>query len=467
MGAGREAHAGDRHFEQLLGGSVNSEGLRHRGVERLVRRPERCIKMGGRFTLIRLIEALNFRCLRYVSQDVDDFHVLVGPNASGKSTFLDVVALLGDLVSNGLDYALGVRAQNLSDLVWKGMGNRFDLAVEVEIPERRRELLAKSEYSRARYEVQIGLDPRTEESSILTEKFLLKKPDEPAQELQRVLFPLDNPHVPETIISGRRIPDAKTVINKVPGGNDNFYDETGRGWDHAFKLGPRKSALGNLPEDETKFPVATWWKSVLMQGVQTLMLNGFLMRRPSPPGQPRTFRPDGSNLPWVIEDLKKTDPAGFGDWIAHLRTALPDLESIETIERPEDRHRYLVIRYRNGLTVPSWTASDGTLRLFALTLPAYLAELGGVYLIEEPENGIHPRAIETMFQSLSSVYGAQILLATHSPVILSIAEARQILCFSKTETGTTDIVRGTEHPALRDWRGEINLSALFAGGVLG
>ena len=110
--------------------------------------------------------------------------------------------------------------------------------------------------------------------------------------------------------------------------------------------------------------------------------------------------------------------------------------------------------------------SDGTLRLLALTLPAYLPELGGMYLIEEPENGIHPRAVETMFQSLSSVYDAQILLATHSPVILSVVKLNQVLCFAKTADGATDIVQGHQHPALRQWRGETNLGVLFASGVM-
>lgn len=275
------------------------------------------------------------------------------------------------------------------------------------------------------------------------------------------------PVPPATLISPKIAKNAKTVVNKVAGGNDNFYDETGKRWDHAFKLGPLKSALANLPEDESKFPVATWLKGVLMEGIQRLVLNSVLMRRPSPPGQPRQFRPDGSNLPWVVERLKKAHPRKHKEWVQHLRTALTDLTDVRTIERPEDRHRYLVICYRNDLEVPSWTASDGTLRLLALTLPAYLVDLEGIYLVEEPENGIHPRAVETMFQSLSSVYGAQILLATHSPVILSLAPVSQVLCFSKTESGATDIVRGTEHPALRNWRGETNLGVLFAGGVLG
>jgi len=140
---------------------------------------------------------------------------------------------------------------------------------------------------------------------------------------------------------------------------------------------------------------------------------------------------------------------------------------VQTIERPEDRHRYLVLIYKGDLKVPSWMASDGTLRMLALTLPAYLEGFQGIYLIEEPENGIHPRAIETMTQSLSSVYDAQVLLATHSPVILSTVEAEQILCFSKDAEGATAIVRGSEHPALRSWKHETTLGTLFAAGVLG
>lgn len=150
-----------------------------------------------------------------------------------------------------------------------------------------------------------------------------------------------------------------------------------------------------------------------------------------------------------------------------MKTALPDLEDIKTILRDEDRHRYLVVCYRGGLNVPSWMVSDGTLRLLALTLPAYLHDFRGVYLIEEPENGIHPRAVETVYQSLSSVYNAQILLATHSPVILSLADVDHVLCFAKTNENSTDIVIGSQHPSLREWTGETNLGVLFAGGVLG
>ena len=54
-----------------------------------------------RSEMIRLVETLNFRCLRYIRQPLENFHVLVGPNASGKTTFLDVISFLGQVVSDG------------------------------------------------------------------------------------------------------------------------------------------------------------------------------------------------------------------------------------------------------------------------------------------------------------------------------------------------------------------------------
>jgi predicted ATPase len=419
--------------------------------------------------MITLIEALNFRCLRSIKQPLGPFHVLVGPNASGKTTFLDVVAFLGRLVSDGLDAAITERSANFQDLVWGRTGTRLELAVAAAIPEAIRGKIAANGYDTIRYEVGLELDMESTGVEIVAEKVLLERMAS-AGPVQRELFPgAISP--PTSILTPKAGPGQKTIINKARGGNDLFYSEVyseaGKGWVPAFKLGPRKSALGNMPADETKFPATTWFRNLLTQGVQQFVLNSLVIRKASPPGQVRGFKPDGSNLPWVIADLERRSKERFQDWLAHLRTALPDLEGIRTVEREDDKHRYLVLKYRGGLEVPSWMASDGTLRLLALTLPAYLPDLSGVFLIEEPENGIHPRAAEIMFQSLSSVYGAQVLLATHSPIILGAVEADKVLCFAKTEAGETDIVLGTDHPALRDWKGETNLAVLFAGGVLG
>ena len=419
--------------------------------------------------MIAYIEALNYRCLRYVRQGLGPFQVLVGPNASGKSTFLDAIALLGDLLDEGLAEAIRKRSPDLRALTWMGKGERFEVAVELIIPDERRRLLPRRDYARARYEVAIGANS-VSELVIVAENLWIKPHSHRPHEDPQLPLAFPEPLAPPVCIfreEGKRPGSGwKKVVTRRETGNSNLNAETTR-WNHPFRFSAQTSALANLPGDEDLFPVATWVRSTLVEGIQRLALNSDAMRRPAPPSSPLEFRPDGSNLPRVIEDFRNRSGEAFERWIAHLRTALPDLKSVDTIERPEDRHRYLQINYNTGLSAPSWTVSDGTLRLLALTLLAYLEGSPRAYLIEEPENGIHPLAVETVFQALSSAYNAQILCASHSPVVLSRAEPDQLLCFAKTDDGATDIRRGSEHPMLRDWKRGADLGTLFASGVLG
>ena len=410
--------------------------------------------------MITRIEALNFRCLRYVSRPLERFHVLVGPNASGKTTFFDVVGFVSRLLQDGLEAAIGAVTPDPLDLVYGRSGNRFELAIDAAIPLEE----TRTDFTRIRYELAVAISAGGH-PEIHSERVLFVNEFEP-KVIQQTLFPATRSR-PNDL---RRTNGTKAVLTKNPEtGKDNFYPEvkkgSGGGWVPSFQLGKQRSAFANLPEDETRFPAATWFKRFLSAGVQILTLDSLNMRMPSPPRKGEGFKMDGSNLPWVIAQLEET-PA-FNDWIDHLATGLPDLVGVRTIERDEDRHRYLKVLYANGLEIPSWLTSDGTLRLLALTLPAFLKDFDGVLLIEEPENGIHPRAVETVFQALSGVDSAQIMLATHSPIILSIAEPSQVLCFAKDDSGATDIVRGDEHPALVDWQHDVSLGTLFATGVLG
>jgi predicted ATPase len=421
--------------------------------------------------MITRIEALGYRCLRYVSQPLSAFQVLVGPNASGKTTFLDVIAFLGRLVSDGVDAAVEERTQNFYDLVWRAEGTKFELAIEARVPEALSRRLDRREI--IRYEMALSLNPRTQDRRLAAERVLLKAAS-PSEVGALKRFP-EKLEIPRTLLESVSAKEIQTPIIRTADGQTAYYPEIDAAavdddlgtWVPRISRKTTRSALEYLPSDERHFPAITWLRELLTSGIQQLMLNSLLIRRASPPGQGLGFKPDGSNLPWVVAEFRQRSPERFRQWIAHLQTAFPDLQDIKTIERPEDRHRYLVLQYSEGLEVPSWMASDGTLRMLALTLPAYLEGFKGIYLIEEPENGIHPRAIETMTQSLSSVYDAQVLLATHSPVVLSTVEAEQILCFSKTPEGATDIIRGSEHPALRSWKHETTLGTLFAAGVLG
>lgn len=146
---------------------------------------------------------------------------------------------------------------------------------------------------------------------------------------------------------------------------------------------------------------------------------------------------------------------------------MPDIDLVSTATQPWNGDRYLVVHYRNGLEAPSWLVSEGTLRFLALTLLAYLPDRTGPYLIEEPENGIHPYALETLFQSLSSIYDTQVLMATHSAELVRLVRVDQLLCFSRDGAGCTDVVTGSAHPRLQNQPNAMDLGLLFGSGVLG
>jgi len=428
--------------------------------------------------VITRIEALNYRCLRYVAQDLGPFQVLVGPNASGKSTFLDVIALLGDILQYGLEDALLMRAPNYADLFWGGKGHRFELVIEAKLPEHELCDPPASHCTACRYEVAIGQPDDGEGMAILAERLWLRPP-RGAERSARGRFP-DSRTSPSSILAEQATVDWLPLLSEAPRGSHTFRSELDPKAHLSVKIGRRdgaglaasRSALDYLPRDDDAFHVAAWFRSLLTELVFPISLDCGAMRLPSPPPiSERTFRADGSNLPWLVQKLETAEDSGLlAKWLGHVQTALPELQSLRSVVREEDKHCYLKLLYDSGVEVPSWLVSDGTLRMLALTLIPYLPgwlSRRGVYLIEEPENGIHPADLETVYQSLMSVYEGQVLLATHSPALLTMADLDQVLCFGKAPDGGVDICSGREHPRLRHWHHEVSLGTYLAGGVLG
>ena len=371
--------------------------------------------------IITKVEASGYRCLREVRQELGPFQILVGPNGSGKSVFLDVIAFLGDLVSGGLEKAVSARTENFYDLVWGRTDGSFRLVVEAGSPQQ------DDSSETFRYEIEARIDANDDQLAISSEQLTVNG-------------------TPAITRSGKQISflgDHKPVV---------------------FEMDSNHTGLRNLTDQ--RFPMASRLVGLMEEGLRRVVLDNDRLRAASPPGRSRSAIYDGSNLARLVARLQAASGEVFESWVEHVQSAIPEIVDIRTILRPEDKHRYLMLRYPGGIEVPQWMLSDGTLRLLALTILAYLPDFHGVYLIEEPEVGVHPAAIETIMQSLSSVYEGQVLVTSHSPIVLSLARPDQLLCFQKNENGTT-IIPGNEHPMLRQWKAGVNVSDLFAAGVLG
>jgi predicted ATPase len=453
--------------------------------------------------MITRLEATRYRCFERLGIDVGDFRVLVGANGSGKTTLLDLPGLLGDLleaksVAEAFVYRrrarpdLPPRAGGLNEVVFAGRGSDFSLAVEARLPPEVQAKVLEGYYARARTERSrqaLREDRRRWPTHIRYEINLRISDDRELHVVNEFLFIFPESQSPDRERPGFHGVQAATnkqwrlIVSREFGYDTEFIPEVSltatKARSTKVGLAPTLLAMPRvLREREHEYPAARWLHDLLTTSAVFLEPDWSALRTASPPGLPKTIVPDARNTPWLALELKRqgalpdsaTDYRSepYGDWIAHVQEALPQVEDIDVHEREDDHHSYFVVRYRGGFSVPSSGLSDGTLHILALTLLPYLDKQPTILVTEEPENGIHPRAIEAVLQSLSSMPESQVWTSSHSPVVLASVELEQLVCARLSSSGAVEVIPGNRHPRLKEWKKgiDLDLGTLFAAEVL-
>jgi predicted ATPase len=427
--------------------------------------------------MITRIDATNYRCFEQMGVPFTEFCVIAGANGSGKSTLLDVPVLLGDILRSRnvagafMDRILGrgARAASLGEVPFRAQHESFTLGMEARLPEAIATALVDASVAAVqrdsskwpthiRYELRLEI----EEDHQLTvrNEYLFVFPHSDEYETSRL--PMQGENAEQN--DWRFI--LKRVFHRAHTSEITLRPETKGAKDREAQVDRTVAALPRLQyESEAEFRAGRWLLDLLLDGVVFFDPQWSELCQASPPGLPKALMSSGENLPWLALRLQKQDPQRFADWVAHVRTALPQISSISVREREEDHHTYFRVEYEGGFEVTSSGLSEGTLRILALTLVAYLDGIPPLLVIEEPENSIHPQAIETVMQSLRSLYDQQVWVSTHSPVVLADAQVDELRITRLDRAGAATVIPGREHPRLAQWKGAIDLGSLFATGV--
>lgn len=186
-----------------------------------------------------------------------------------------------------------------------------------------------------------------------------------------------------------------------------------------------------------------------MANIRFLEINPKAARRASDRFEDRVLRPDASNLAAVLAYLKaktsdETRPDGvLSDIAADLSSLVPSVRRLRIRDDANEREYAFSLEFANDLVFSSRVISDGTLRLLALLAILDDPDRRGTLCFEEPENGVHEGRVPILVDFLrdatgvssdSAVPSFQVLLATHSPKVMSFLRDDEIVAADSVTT---------------------------------
>jgi ABC-type uncharacterized transport system ATPase subunit len=145
----------------------------------------------------------------------------------------------------------------------------------------------------------------------------------------------------------------------------------------------------------------------------------------------------GARLPGVYDAILMNRDDAFTRIVQQVRTLFPTVRNVRlrTVSRSE---KCLEVELTDGTRVPAAQMSEGLLYFLAYAALPYVAP-ASILLVEEPENGLHPSRIRDVMTILKEIARTtQVLIATHSPLVVNELAADQVTVV------TRDAERGTQ-----------------------
>ena len=320
-------------------------------------------------TFLEKIHIENFRCLRNVSLPLKPLTVLIGPNASGKSSVLDALSLCHRMMI----VEEPPPPEFVQDRLWIGGANSITFRLHAKVKE-----------TPVLYELEFNSDAA-------------------------------NPFVVEELLV-KNVENVKVI--SIRKGHGMVQDEDRR---NQTKYNSNKLALrsagdyGNKPVTSALTEFVKDWKTFEFE--LDFLRGGLRTFSPATKGVSESPELDsyGARLADVLWDLATNTSESFRNVSESLSASTKREVALRTIDG--DSQLCLLEGYEKP--IPLKWASDGTLRLVSYYVLPNLVKLPSLIAIEEPEQGLHPGVLPDLAKALEQIAErTQVIITTHSSQLL-------------------------------------------------
>lgn len=395
------------------------------------------------------LEIHNYKSLRNVAIEPTPLSVFVGPNAAGKTNLADAIDFLGHVYAWGLEKAVQNKGgyENICYRDIRRSKEPISFRVVLEFPYRHwvgfksiePAAFALIDHSFSFKARSGGIPARF---AILSEEITISRRNrrDPFQEDRRITRDAGK-------VQGLSEAERETL----------WMEEQEERLESSLILSMLK--IFRLPTKSFES---------LMGSLRVFQLDPRSCRETGVPIPNPDLARSGRNLPVVLDHLKKSFPDEYAGVLETARRVMPTLEDIET-GWTHRRAMTLFLKER-GIRRP-WTSediSDGTIQTLAL-LVATFDPRTSLVVIEEPENSVHPWALRNLVEAFRRAsQDKQILLTTHSPILIDQLKPEEVWVVQKPGTETRIDPLVSLAPSLREtWgQGKFTLSEYLDSGAV-
>jgi len=163
----------------------------------------------------------------------------------------------------------------------------------------------------------------------------------------------------------------------------------------------------------------------------------------------------GDNLGNVVQFMEREHSRKFQSVLDSISKKIPGIQKISTEKSPDGR---LLLKFNDrGFQDPFYVQqmSDGTLKVFAYLLLLEDPSPPPFICVEEPENGLYHKLLETLAQEFRAHAtgrkgGSQIFITTHQPYFVDALQPEEVWVLEKGQDGFSAIKRASEDPLIQN-----------------